>query len=119
MLESAGVLRTWALAELPRDWETLGADASGEAGARPKIAGTNTVSAERLADHRLAYLDYEGPVSGHRGSVVRLDRGTYETRSESNDCWEVTLKGEFLRGQIVLQQCEDGSEMWQLTMRKR
>ena len=105
------MLRTWALAELPRDWEALGADASGKAAARPKIAATNTVPAERLADHRLAYLDYEGPVSGNRGSVVRLDRGTYETRSESDDCWEITLTGEFLRGQIVLQQTADGSKM--------
>ena len=24
-----------------------------------------------LADHRLAYLDYEGPISGGRGSVAR------------------------------------------------
>ena len=31
-----------------------------------------------LADHRLAYLDYEGPVSGDRGSVRRLDFGTYQ-----------------------------------------
>ena len=27
-------------------------------------------------DHRRAYLDYEGPVSGGRGSVVRVDHGT-------------------------------------------
>lgn len=36
------------------------------------------VPAEANADHRLAYLDYEGPVSGGRGSVVRIDAGEYE-----------------------------------------
>jgi hypothetical protein len=31
--------------------------------------------AERLADHRRLYLDYEGEISGNRGRVVRLIRG--------------------------------------------
>ncbi len=33
--------------------------------------------ARRLPDHRLAYLEYEGPVSGNRGSVLRVDSGEY------------------------------------------
>lgn len=45
--------------------------------ARP-TPGTG-VSAERIADHRLLYLDYEGPVSGNRGTVVRELSGTFET----------------------------------------
>lgn len=32
--------------------------------------------AERLADHRRRYLDYEGPISGGRGEVIRLAQGT-------------------------------------------
>jgi hypothetical protein len=28
-----------------------------------------------LAPHRRAYLDYQGPISGGRGSVLRVDRG--------------------------------------------
>ncbi len=32
----------------------------------------------RLADHRRAYLDYEGPVSGDRGTVKRISAGTYD-----------------------------------------
>ncbi|MFT5422297.1 MAG: hypothetical protein ACI89L_000054 [Phycisphaerales bacterium] len=32
--------------------------------------------AERIADHRAVYLDYEGPVSGGRGRVTRLASGT-------------------------------------------
>ncbi len=31
----------------------------------------------QLADHRLAYLTYEGPLSGNRGSVQQIDAGTY------------------------------------------
>lgn len=33
--------------------------------------------AERIADHRPFYLDYEGPVSGDRGSVAQYDAGTW------------------------------------------
>ncbi len=35
--------------------------------------------AVRLADHRPAYLDYEGPVSRGRGDVTRVLSGTYAT----------------------------------------
>ena len=31
--------------------------------------------AQPLPDHRLEYLDYEGPISGQRGSVTRWESG--------------------------------------------
>lgn len=31
---------------------------------------------ERLPDHRAIYLDYEGPISGNRGEVRRVEAGT-------------------------------------------
>ena len=37
---------------------------------------TGAVLVERLADHRRIYLDYEGPISGNRGSVRRVAQGT-------------------------------------------
>src|SRR5687768_14660009 len=58
MLEQDGKLVTWAIPEPPR-------------------AGLRT-SATKLSDHRLAYLDYEGPISGDRGEVRRVDVGEYE-----------------------------------------
>ncbi|MCC6678540.1 MAG: hypothetical protein IT436_15510 [Phycisphaerales bacterium] len=36
--------------------------------------------AQRLPDHRPAYLDYEGPVSGNRGTVERVAAGRAEVR---------------------------------------
>lgn len=66
MLEAGEVLRTWRLAGLPQ----------------PGLA----VEARATFDHRLLYLDYEGPVSGDRGRVVRRDRGTF--------AWEVQDEGE-------------------------
>src|SRR3954470_13875672 len=40
--------------------------------------GTHT-PLEKLADHRREYLDYEGPVSGDRGFVRRVESGTYKS----------------------------------------
>jgi hypothetical protein len=41
-------------------------------------ADCSEFEAERMADHRREYLTYEGPVSGGRGGVVRLARGSCE-----------------------------------------
>src|SRR5687768_10877900 len=37
---------------------------------------------ELLPDHRRDYLDYEGPVSGGRGSVRRVQAGTHTVHSD-------------------------------------
>jgi hypothetical protein len=46
----------------------------------PPVDGTKLTP---LAAHRRAYLDYEGPLSGGRGSVRRVDQGECETWRES------------------------------------
>ena len=63
MLEdpAVGRLRTWAVRP-PIDLE----------------AESTERLVARLPDHRLAYLDYQGPISGGRGTVLRLARGIYE-----------------------------------------
>ncbi|MGL6094853.1 MAG: DNA polymerase ligase N-terminal domain-containing protein [Fimbriiglobus sp.] len=69
---------------LAHDWPTPHWDLLLEAGpvlmawrllAEP---GGLPVSAEPNVDHRLVYLDYEGPVSGGRGTVIRWDFGTFD-----------------------------------------
>ncbi len=57
MLERGGVLLTWQLSRDPGDGACL------------------PIPARRLQDHRTHYLDYEGPISGDRGVVTRVDRG--------------------------------------------
>lgn len=44
--------------------------------------GLRSFRAEQIADHRREYLDYEGPISGGRGAVERVARGTV-TASDS------------------------------------
>jgi hypothetical protein len=82
MLETGGVLKTWALPQPPE----------------PGLE----MQCEALADHRLAYLDYEGSVSGNRGSVVRWDCGTFTIQRQSDTEWVVELAGGKLVGQATL-----------------
>lgn len=90
MLEHAGALMTWALAEFPRSGQTI--------------------DALRLADHRLVYLDYEGEVSAGRGSVARYDRGPFTFIEHGVDGIVAELAGETLRGRLTLRRVSD--ERW-------
>lgn len=38
-----------------------------------------------LGEHRRAYLTYEGPVSGGRGTVTRVDEGTHRPEALAED----------------------------------
>lgn len=58
------------------------------------------VRTERIGDHRLLYLNYEGPVSGNRGQVTRWDTGTYRIVEESEEQLLVLLSG--MRGEWQL-----------------
>jgi hypothetical protein len=94
MLETDGRLMTWELRRLPTSW--LVAFQLEYADASPLAPAT------RLADHRLEYLDYEGPISGDRGSVCCVDRGTYQVRQESAAQLMVELEGSVLSGSVSL-----------------
>jgi hypothetical protein len=62
--------------------------------------------AERLSDHRLHYLEYEGPVSQGRGSVRRLTAGEYEVirdvHSEQSYELIVAFRGPNWQGRLCL-----------------
>jgi hypothetical protein len=82
MLERGDVLRTWRLAEEPL----------------PGVA----IAAEALADHRRKYLDYEGPVTGDRGTVVRWDAGTFCEWLETADVVTAVVDGARIKGTITI-----------------
>jgi hypothetical protein len=50
------------------------------------------LEAVRIADHRPAYLTYEGPVSGDRGTVTRLASGRATVRDERPDGWYLQVR---------------------------
>jgi hypothetical protein len=82
VFEHAGVLRTWATEKLP----TL----------------SEAVIAERLADHRLAYLDYDGEISGGRGRVSRVEEGHYDVIEETESNLVLRIRGAKLTGTLTL-----------------
>jgi hypothetical protein len=87
MLEADGVLRTWAFEGLPDQ------------------AASQT--AEALPDHRIAYLEIEGDVSGGRGFVTRWDEGTFQWLEGSNAAGAdllLRIDGRRLRGLVILSQ---------------
>ena len=92
MLEHEGVLRTWALAEPP----AIGRE----------------IAAEALADHRLAYLEYQGPVSGNRGTVTRWDAGNYETLADAPDESTIHLSGAKFIGTAHLRRDSSAPQRW-------
>jgi hypothetical protein len=77
MLEAGDILRTWKLPAPPQPEQTISAEAS--------------------FDHRRIYLDYEGPISGGRGCVVRWDNGSFEWVVDEPDALTVRLDGNRLQ----------------------
>jgi DNA polymerase ligase (LigD)-like protein len=96
MLETGAVLRTWRL-EAPPEPDTA-------------------VRAEPLTDHRLLYLDYEGPISGGRGAVRRWDAGSYHGLAERDGTTEFHLEGTKVRGRCSLEPQAGGEWRLRLTL---
>jgi hypothetical protein len=94
MLEIGDVLKTWSLAVPP-----------GIGGEQP---------AQLLPDHRLAYLDYEGPVSGDRGTVAQWDAGTYRLIDQSDETMIVELHGKRISGQATMTRATSDPSCWTL-----
>lgn len=64
----------------------------------------------RISDHRKFYLDYQGPISGGRGIVSRVDQGAYQYLSVEPDSWRINFQGRRLRGEFGLVRSDPGSE---------
>lgn len=88
LLEAGPVLRAWRL---------LGDPVAGE-----------PVPAEPNADHRLLYLDYEGPVSGGRGAVSRWDGGAFDWVEDGPGRVVVDVRGARLAGRFALEPTPGG-----------
>ena len=88
MLQAGGVLRTWRLHAPP----------------------VSAVRASPSFDHRLAYLDYEGPVSGGRGTVRRWDGGNFLWEENAAEGITILLHGGRLRGRATLRR--DAAGEW-------
>ena len=83
MIERGGVLATWKFEEFP-------------------ASTSPSMTCDRLADHRLLYLDFEGPLSKNRGNVIRVDRGECRILHWAAERMALQFTGEKLRGGFEL-----------------
>ena len=86
MLECGGALRTFSFARFP----------------------AANASCERLFDHRMRYLDFEGDIGRGKGAVRRVESGGCEMIEDSPTVVRVMLAGAMLRGAFVLSRTERG-----------
>lgn len=98
LLETATLLSTWALAE-------------------PPTAGC-TISAQQLPDHRRLYLEFEGEISGGRGTVRQWDRGEYVIQTRNSTGLEFRVEGVKLRGRAKLYLVDPACQSWQFEFRE-
>jgi hypothetical protein len=84
MLEVGAVLWTWRLDRL--------------------LEPGHEQQAERIQDHRVHYLEYEGPVSGNRGRVVRRDEGEFVWLIQEEAHLELRISGRRASGTLILRQ---------------
>ena len=82
MLEDGSHLLTWALPAVPLVGEQFWA--------------------LPLAEHRIEYLDYEGPLTGDRGSVTRHDWGSYKQLSDDDQQQVFMLRGQYMSGRVTI-----------------
>ncbi len=66
------------------------------------------IAAEPLPDHRLMYLDYEGVVSGDRGSVKRFLAGTYQPMSDQTGVLAFSLFNNSFAESVLIRALTDG-----------
>jgi DNA polymerase Ligase (LigD) len=93
LVEDGAALRTWAIDG-------------------PIVEGAD-LPARALPPHRRAYLEYEGEVTGGRGSVRRWDQGACRIVEWSDDAARMDVRGSQLVGSVELW-CveEEGRRSW-------
>ena len=105
----------WMIASDPRGREPLVTFRLG--GRLDEMDAGQGLLAHRISDHRAEYLTYEGPVSGDRGTVRRLTRGTVVSWERSGDRWQMEIdwldpNGGLRRQNLCLTRRQAGSDAW-------
>lgn len=72
----------------------------------PDKLGLEVNGAERIFDHSLKFLTYEGSVKGGTGSITIAERGTYQLLEERADYRRLRLQGQKLKGCYYLNHIE-------------
>jgi hypothetical protein len=70
---------------------------------------------QAIGDHRIAYLEYEGPISNDRGQVARWDEGTYTLLTRTEDELAVELVGARMACVVTMQRDATQLEQWKFS----
>ena len=97
MLETGDALATWRITADPL-----------------AISPGGPIEAIRIHDHRKAYLDYAGAISGDRGRVEPQDSGQFSVTSDDDDLWTFELSGARLHGRFELRRIAGDDAGWTL-----
>ena len=95
MLEEGAHLATWQASLPPSEWSEI------------------PLSCQKIFNHRVKYLTYEGSLSNNRGEVRIVVAGTYQTLQITDTQWQVRLESDSIRGKLGLHKIRD--DQWQLT----
>ncbi len=98
MLECNDILQTYRLGKAPE--EIL----------------TSPATAEKIFDHPMRFLTYEGPVNDGKGNVKIADLGTYQKTESSDNSIHLGLDGKILTGEFLLSHINEN--LWQFEMLK-
>ena len=95
MLEMENALWTWRLSTPPAEIKN------------------ETIGAERIHDHPLKFLTYEGPVQYGTGQVTIADKGIYSLTKRLENSLLIDIKGKKIKGEFALCKAKD-SPFWRL-----
>ena len=87
MLESDGFLETYRL-DVP-----------------PEEISSRPANAQKISDHPIKFLTYEGSVNKGKGSVKIAETGTYRIVKETDGAIEMNIDGKLLNGEFELRRC--------------
>lgn len=93
MFETSGTLTTYRL-DVP-----------------PEQLLTNSAHAEKISDHSLKFLTYQGDVNQGQATVEIVDQGTYQLISSDKEHQKMQITGEILTGTFELRHIEQNK--WQ------
>jgi len=87
MLESDGFLETYRL------------------DAPPEEIASRPANAQKIFDHPIKFLTYEGSVNEGKGNVSIADAGTYRIVKKTDETIKINIDGKLLDGEFELRRC--------------
>ncbi|HTV48756.1 MAG TPA: hypothetical protein VMG59_09975 [Phycisphaerae bacterium] len=103
-LPERALLATWQMHTDPAGWNG-------------SSKGEFSTTVRALPDHRRIYLEYEGPISGDRGQVTRVEEGQFQLLEIMENKLVMELSGKSFHGRIELTLMDSAAGLWQLCVK--